>query len=68
MIGNVRTTGKLPLYLAAGKFVLASRVGEQLNAVQSELRALEIRNDARLQSEARKERRRFARAQRKAAW
>ena len=28
VIGNVRTTGKLPLYLAAGRFVLASRVGE----------------------------------------
>ena len=26
--GNVRTTGKLPLYLAAGSVVLASRVGE----------------------------------------
>jgi glycosyltransferase involved in cell wall biosynthesis len=28
VIGRVRTTGKLPLYLAAGRFVLASRVGE----------------------------------------
>jgi glycosyltransferase involved in cell wall biosynthesis len=28
VIGNVRTTGKLPLYLAAGRFVLASCVGE----------------------------------------
>lgn len=27
-IGRVRTTGKLPLYLATGRFVLASRVGE----------------------------------------
>jgi glycosyltransferase involved in cell wall biosynthesis len=26
--GNVRTTGKLPLYLAAGRYVLASDVGE----------------------------------------
>jgi glycosyltransferase involved in cell wall biosynthesis len=26
--GQVRTTGKLPLYLASGRFVLASRVGE----------------------------------------
>jgi glycosyltransferase involved in cell wall biosynthesis len=26
--GRVRTTGKLPLYLATGRFVLASRVGE----------------------------------------
>jgi ribosome biogenesis GTPase len=36
--------------------------------LQRELWALEVRNDARLQSEARKERRRFARSQRKAAW
>jgi glycosyltransferase involved in cell wall biosynthesis len=28
VIGHVRTTGKLPLYLAAGRYVLASRVGE----------------------------------------
>ncbi len=28
LVGNVRTTGKLPLYLAAGRFILASRVGE----------------------------------------
>lgn len=28
VVGNVRTTGKLPLYLAAGRFVLATRVGE----------------------------------------
>jgi glycosyltransferase involved in cell wall biosynthesis len=28
LVGAVRTTGKLPLYLAAGRFVLASRVGE----------------------------------------
>jgi glycosyltransferase involved in cell wall biosynthesis len=28
LVGQVRTTGKLPLYLAAGRFVLASRVGE----------------------------------------
>ncbi|MCI0684037.1 MAG: glycosyltransferase [Gemmataceae bacterium] len=28
LAGQVRTTGKLPLYLAAGRFVLASRVGE----------------------------------------
>jgi ribosome biogenesis GTPase / thiamine phosphate phosphatase len=36
--------------------------------LQRELHALEIRHSARLQSEARKERRRFARSQRKAAW
>jgi glycosyltransferase involved in cell wall biosynthesis len=28
MAGQVRTTGKLPLYLACGRFVLASEVGE----------------------------------------
>ena len=27
-VGEVRTTGKLPLYLAAGRFVLATHVGE----------------------------------------
>ena len=27
-VGAVRTTGKLPIYLAAGRFILASRVGE----------------------------------------
>jgi ribosome biogenesis GTPase len=36
--------------------------------LQRELRALEIRKDSRLRSEARKERARFARSQRKARW
>jgi ribosome biogenesis GTPase / thiamine phosphate phosphatase len=36
--------------------------------LQRELRALEIRKDARLRSEARKERARFARSQRKVRW
>jgi ribosome biogenesis GTPase len=36
--------------------------------LQRELRALEIRHDARLKSESRKEQRRFARSRRKAAW
>jgi ribosome biogenesis GTPase len=36
--------------------------------LQRELRALEIRKDARLRSDARKERARFARSQRKARW
>jgi ribosome biogenesis GTPase len=36
--------------------------------LQRELHALEIRHSARLQSEARKERRRFARSMRKSAW
>jgi glycosyltransferase involved in cell wall biosynthesis len=37
VIGNVRTTGKLPLYLAAGKFVLASRVGEAARVLPREM-------------------------------
>jgi glycosyltransferase involved in cell wall biosynthesis len=28
LVGQVRTTGKLPIYLAAGRCVLASKVGE----------------------------------------
>jgi len=28
VVGQVRTTGKLPLYMACGKYVLATRVGE----------------------------------------
>ncbi|MFO0810543.1 MAG: glycosyltransferase [Gemmataceae bacterium] len=36
-IGNVRTTGKLPLYLAAGRFVLASRVGEAARVLPPEM-------------------------------
>lgn len=28
IVGRVRTTGKLPLYMAAGRYVLASKVGE----------------------------------------
>jgi len=28
VVGNVRTTGKLPLYLASGRHIIASRVGE----------------------------------------
>ena len=35
VIGNVRTTGKSPLYLAAGRFVLASRVGEAARVLPS---------------------------------
>jgi ribosome biogenesis GTPase len=41
---------------------------DSYDKLQRELRALEIRNDARLKSESRKEQRRFARSQRKAAW
>jgi glycosyltransferase involved in cell wall biosynthesis len=36
-IGRVRTTGKLPLYLAAGRFVLASRVGEAARILPQEM-------------------------------
>ena len=36
-IGSVRTTGKLPLYLAAGRFVLASRVGEAARVLPPEM-------------------------------
>jgi len=35
--GNVRTTGKLPLYLACGRYVLASRVGEARFVLPSEM-------------------------------
>ena len=37
MVGWVRTTGKLPLYLAAGRFVLASRVGEAARVLPEEM-------------------------------
>jgi len=36
-IGRVRTTGKLPLYLAAGRFILASRVGEAARILPPEM-------------------------------
>ena len=36
--GNVRTTGKLPLYLAAGRYVLASDVGEASIVLPPEMR------------------------------
>jgi glycosyltransferase involved in cell wall biosynthesis len=37
VIGRVRTTGKLPLYLAAGRFVLASNVGEAARILPPEM-------------------------------
>lgn len=37
VIGRVRTTGKLPLYLAAGRFVLASAVGEAARVLPAEM-------------------------------
>jgi glycosyltransferase involved in cell wall biosynthesis len=36
-VGQVRTTGKLPLYLAAGRYVLASRVGEAARVLDDEM-------------------------------
>ena len=33
VVGSVRTTGKLPLYMAAGRYVLASRVGEAVRVL-----------------------------------
>lgn len=35
--GQVRTTGKLPLYLACGRYVLASRVGEAARILPPEM-------------------------------
>ena len=37
LIGQVRTTGKLPLYLATGRFILASRVGEATLVLPQEM-------------------------------
>jgi glycosyltransferase involved in cell wall biosynthesis len=37
VVGNVRTTGKLPLYLAAGRFILASNVGEAARVLPKEM-------------------------------
>ena len=36
-VGQVRTTGKLPLYLAAGRYILASRVGEAALVLDDEM-------------------------------
>lgn len=38
LVGQVRTTGKLPLYLAAGRYVLASDVGEAALVLPPEMR------------------------------
>lgn len=38
VVGNVRTTGKLPLYLAAGRYVLASDVGEASLVLEPSMR------------------------------
>jgi glycosyltransferase involved in cell wall biosynthesis len=37
LAGQVRTTGKLPLYLASGCFILASRVGEAARVLPPEM-------------------------------
>src|SRR5439155_17871072 len=37
LVGQVRTTGKLPLYLAAGRYVLASRVGEAARVLDADM-------------------------------
>lgn len=37
LVGQVRTTGKLPLYLAAGRYVLASSVGEAARVLEPEM-------------------------------
>lgn len=37
LVGQVRTTGKLPLYLAAGRYILASRVGEAALVLNEEM-------------------------------
>jgi glycosyltransferase involved in cell wall biosynthesis len=37
IVGQVRTTGKLPLYLAAGRYVLASKVGEAAIVLDEEM-------------------------------
>ena len=37
VVGRVRTTGKLPLYLASGRYVLASRVGEAARVLPEEM-------------------------------
>jgi len=36
-VGRVRTTGKLPLYLATGRFILATRVGEAARVLPEEM-------------------------------
>ena len=37
IVGQVRTTGKLPLYLAAGRYILASDVGEAARVLAPEM-------------------------------
>ncbi len=37
LVGRVRTTGKLPLFLACGRFMLATRVGEAARVLPEEM-------------------------------
>lgn len=37
IVGQVRTTGKLPLYLASGRFILATKVGEAARVLPPEM-------------------------------
>ena len=37
LVGQVRTTGKLPLYMACGKYILASDVGEASRVLPREM-------------------------------
>ena len=37
LVGQVRTTGKLPLYLATGRYILASNVGEAAVVLEQEM-------------------------------
>lgn len=37
LVGQVRTSGKLPLYLATGRYVLASKVGEAAVVLEAEM-------------------------------
>jgi glycosyltransferase involved in cell wall biosynthesis/SAM-dependent methyltransferase len=37
IVGKVRTTGKLPLYLASGRYILASKVGEAALVLDDEM-------------------------------
>jgi ribosome biogenesis GTPase len=53
---------------ALGAGALAQARWESYRKLQRELRALALKQDARLRSEARKDRRRFARSQRRTKW
>lgn len=63
-----RTETGCAVRAALGDGTLPRERWESYEKLQRELRALEIRNSAQLSSEVRKERRRFARSQRKTAW